>query len=77
MASRMTPWRSCLAVDADGAGGDGVGPGDGADHFGPAGADDAGDAEDLAVVDGEGDVGNAPSAEVRPRTERTSGPSAG
>jgi hypothetical protein len=48
--------RLVRAVDGDRAGGDLVDPRDGPDQFRAAGAHDAGDPEDLALVDAEGDV---------------------
>ena len=49
-----------LAVDLDLAVGQVVGAGDGPDQFGAPGADEAGNAEDLAGFDGERDVPERP-----------------
>ena len=93
MPSAMASARRCrrdrLAVERDGAGGDAVGAEDGAGELGAAGADQAGDAEDLAGLEVEVDAfehdgvrrladrarcaGRAPTACTAPATSRCVG----
>ncbi len=74
--TRPMPWRiaSCgermrdrLAVDQDAAGIEGIGAEDGARHLGAAGADQPGDAENLAPPDRQRDVGEHRGARVAAR----------